>query len=259
MRLRASDWNALADLHARHVGRHGPAAAFPQAAVVPLHNASGTDVLAGGVLAIEGPMFDPAASEESFLTAALEGVTPGGDTADLAILLEPCRAGSVASACVAGVCPARLSITSIAHGYAAAVGGTAAHLASATSGPAEILWRQSAATGTQWALVRLGNRPPPVVEWGIASADWSPAGGNQVVLTVGAEQVTCSIHQPSAAVPLHARISAGDVLPFVRLDATHGLLLGASPLPGATGADEDKLLAIDAQGGLKVDYWRWRD
>ncbi len=108
--------------------------------------------------------------------------------------------------------------------------------------------------GDHW----LGNRPPPV-EWGTANGAWSPASGNQIVLTAAGEQVTCSIHQPSAAIPLHARIAAGDVLRFVRLGPGSGLLLSINPLPAATGADEDKLLAIDAQGGIKIDYWRWLD
>ena len=73
-----------------------------------------------------------------------------------AILLEPLEAEEIGRAAILGVVPAKVTVTDETDGYAApAVGSVDGALASAKSGTARILWRESG-TGSRWCLLQLG-------------------------------------------------------------------------------------------------------
>jgi hypothetical protein len=89
---------------------------------------------------------------------ALSCVTPDIDAHEgrFVVLAEPLAVGAIGRAYIAGVCPVQVNVTDEAHGYASIADGDTTQLASATSGPAQILWK-AAGTGSRWAVVRLGN------------------------------------------------------------------------------------------------------
>lgn len=162
----AATFNAFASAArmARDAGRPLSPGDEPGAArradVVRVKNAAGTDLARHSILGIDAPLFLPADDENAFLREpAIRGVEPTSAHASAyVVLLEPALEDRVIRACVAGVCAARVDVTSTAHGYAVAKAGETGHLASAGIGPAQILWRESG-TGVKWALVRLGAAP----------------------------------------------------------------------------------------------------
>lgn len=81
------------------------------------------------------------------------------------------------------------------------------------------------------------------VSWGKATAAWSSSTPNQIVLqpwsaqsggsATGAANVTCTILSPSTNSPASVNIANGDILAYLPLTTTTGILL---PVPSATPA-----------------------
>ena len=155
-----------------------PTQAFRQTGIVPVKNGSGTDRGRFGVLGIDGPIFTPTESLETFTnTVALKGITPStaSHAGKFVILLEPVADGEIGMGCVAGVCPAVVNVTDASHEYADIIDG-ATILTSCRSGAAKILWRESG-TGLKWAIVRIGVSLPGALFPALVTVDGGSAGG----------------------------------------------------------------------------------
>jgi len=159
----ASTFNAFIDAAQAHqagqraVGGEG-IRTFGHTATVRIRNDSGADIGRFGVLGIDGPVIGPDANLVEFQgRPTLKGVTPVAGTHDgkFVVLLDPIGNGRIGRGCAGGVTVARVDVSDAAHGYADIDDGDASHLASASSGAAKILWKESG-TGEKWALVTIG-------------------------------------------------------------------------------------------------------
>ena len=123
-------------------------------------------------------------------------------------------------------------------------------------------------TGTLRLLVAYGEIAKDaglLIRFGKATGNWG--GTNSVTLDpcdkdgvdiAAASNVTGYIFSPTGTTPEFARISTDDVLPYVSFgDGTVGMILNVNPLPAAVAADENKVLAIDSDGRVKVDWLRF--
>lgn len=78
--------------------------------ILPIHNGSGAAIAEGGVLAIDGPMFEDDDDPEQ--TPRIAGIKPTSTSAGkIAVLLEPVEDGDVGFAVVSGVTWAKLLIS----------------------------------------------------------------------------------------------------------------------------------------------------
>ncbi len=121
-------------------------------------NNSGADRGRFNVLGIDGPIFTPTESLDSFKnTIALKGITPAAAThvGKFVILQEPLADGELGRAVISGVTPVKIDVTDAGHGYADVKDAVCGTLASAASGSSMILWAESG-TGEKWAIVKLG-------------------------------------------------------------------------------------------------------
>lgn len=145
---------------------------FRNAAIVRVKNQTGGPLSRASVIALDSPLFIPSVDENAFLNEVIfRGVTPDIDAhvGRFAILLEGAPDDRIVRAYVAGVCPVRVDIVDDDHRFAEITDAVTSKLTSVEYGSAEILWREGDAgygyvdgyaTGEQWALVRLGNKPP---------------------------------------------------------------------------------------------------
>jgi len=137
-------------------GRATPSAR--DSGIVLVRNDSGSDVGRFAVLGIDSPVITPTDNADEFKNrVALAGVTPteASHWGAFVVTLEPIAAGEIGRACAAGVCPAKVYVTDTTHAFADVSDGQAGYLASAETGAAQILWRETG-TGEVWAIVRLG-------------------------------------------------------------------------------------------------------
>jgi hypothetical protein len=150
--------------------------------IVLVKNDSGADCDRFAVLGISGILYTPTENEEGFKNRpALVGDTPAAPDhrGKFVILQEPVAAGNLGRACAGGVTPVQIAVTDEDHGFADISDGSSATLASAPSGPARILYRETG-TGTKWAVVLLGSWGPPPAEDDYAVLSWSEADGAYV-------------------------------------------------------------------------------
>lgn len=164
----AAAWNAMLDAAlAYRTGRFGPPGKLTStrsATLLKVRNDTGDDLDRCSVLALDGPIFTPTDSLDAFLREpTFVGTAPTSTTGGkFCVTLDPVRAGGVARAWFAGVCPVQVDVADPTHGYADLADGETGHLKSDPCGSAEILWKEDDAgyygygTGVQWALVRLG-------------------------------------------------------------------------------------------------------
>ena len=132
--------------------------AFYPSGIVPVKNASGSDLGRFSVLGLDGPVYTPSDNEDEFVNhVALSGSTP--DEADhlggFCVLMEPLADGAIGRACILGVCPVKVDVVDADHPYADIKDGDSGQLESGWSGAARILWKE-AGTGSKWAYVGLG-------------------------------------------------------------------------------------------------------
>jgi len=131
-----------------------------QHTMIPVQNQSGGDRDRFDVLEIDQPIFELSTDAGSERPMA-KGTKPGGSTPGLvAVLLEPCKAGDVANACVAGVTVARVDLQEKWHEWADLEADECEKMVSRATPPAGayILWSDGS-TGTQLVIVRLSNPP----------------------------------------------------------------------------------------------------
>jgi len=131
-----------------------------QATIVSVKNASEIDDVPQAlerfsVLGIDGPLFGPDVALEEFKNRViLKGVTPvePDHHSKFVVLLQPLQSDEVGMACIAGVCPAKLTVASAGHKFADITDGDPETLTTAPTGAAQILWSDE----DQWAVVRIG-------------------------------------------------------------------------------------------------------
>jgi hypothetical protein len=127
-------------------------------ATIRVKNTSGADLERFSAAAILGVLIDPGDNAEAF--AATPGFTVAMPVAEdvgtgrIVITAEPIIAGGIGRAYASGVCIAKIDVTDEAHTHAD-VADDETMLASSTSGPLSILWKE-AGTGVVFALVRFG-------------------------------------------------------------------------------------------------------
>lgn len=135
---------------------------------------------------------------------AFKGTAPSATTDQFGILEEPIAypgGGRYAfgRAVVQGVVPVKIQVSDSGHGYATPSGSYTDRLASASTGPARILWKESG-TGEKWAVVNLdvtGDSSLSVVDYTAPSAfnitsddTWTNNGGAITLPTAGTYLVT---------------------------------------------------------------------
>lgn len=127
--------------------------------LISLINNSGSNLDRYGVLGLGDPLWTPYDNEDAFLrTVVFQGVQPAvpDHLGKFAIVLEPADDGRVARAWIGGCVTVRVDVLNDGHTYADVKDGSVSELRSAGYGSAQILWREGG-TGSQWAVVRLGN------------------------------------------------------------------------------------------------------
>ena len=150
----------------------------PRGGIVLIKNASGADVGRCAVLGVDGVLFSPDDNENEFAAgnAVLVGVTPAADhRANFVVTAAPIAADKIGPAYVFGVAPVKVNVQDEDHGFAEAAEGMTDGLKSAAIGSAAILWKK-AGTGSQWALVRLGQAASGLFAVKVAK-DGGSAGG----------------------------------------------------------------------------------
>jgi len=187
VRFSAQAWNAMLDaakgyLREQHSAVLNPLTTTRSATIIRVKNETGSPLVRGSILGLDGPLFTPAdTSEDIFLREVIfRGTTPTADQHKrrYCVLLEPAGSGTVygydngsqfARAFLSGVCPVKIDIKDISHEYANIDDGNSANLVSSRFGHARILWREGEGpyghfpgsgygedTGVQWAIVMLG-------------------------------------------------------------------------------------------------------
>ena len=142
-----------------------PQSEIRQAEIVRIKNTSGADVGQYMPLGIAGVAFDPA-DADALVTFKGPAVVFEGDSVQdagavspyrgrFAITLEPIANGVVGRAVIAGVVQTQVEVTADGIKYADAQPGSDL-LGTSPIGSAQILWREPGASGTKWAVVRLG-------------------------------------------------------------------------------------------------------
>lgn len=129
--------------------------------LISLINNSGSNLDRYGVLGLGDPLWTPYDNEDAFLrTVVFQGVEPvvPDHRGKFAVVLEPADDGRVVRAWVGGCVTVRVDVLNDGHTYADVKDGSVVELQSAGCGSAQILWREGG-TGSQWAVVRLGNDP----------------------------------------------------------------------------------------------------
>jgi hypothetical protein len=123
-----------------------------------VYNGTGIDLARFSVVGLQSPKYGPSDNLESFKNGPpFVGATPAsGDDGRFAIFQAPCAQDNWAPALLSGVTPVKINVTDDSHGYADIAVGDSEKLASAASGSATILWKESG-TGEKWAVVRLGS------------------------------------------------------------------------------------------------------
>ena len=165
IKIPASTWNTVLDATEDYLRRQGDMGAGAgqnqpsSSTIVLIKNASGADVDRMNVLGISAPAILPTDNMDQFVhRLALVGVTPteAGYKGKFAVTVEPIANGEIGMACVSGVCPANLAITSDADKFADVNDGAVGSLKTGDSGAAFILWKATG-SGTVLGIVRLAN------------------------------------------------------------------------------------------------------
>jgi hypothetical protein len=136
LEFKAEAYNAMADAANHHKSRTGTAGGRSHSinpCVVQVKNDTGEDLGMGAVVELSEAAIDELDPHHLWFI---------GDTPDLtrvpAILLEPLKEGEIGPAQIAGVCLAKINVTSTSHKYGKFTSGQTS-IESATAGPLKIL------------------------------------------------------------------------------------------------------------------------
>jgi len=164
LEIRAPVWNKMLDAARDRQARQHSTGRTPgpdfRGVPILIRNDSGADRGQYEILGVSGIVF--AATDDGFKQRiVLTGETPAADSHEgkFAVLAEPIEDGDIGPAVVYGTTICQVDITDTSHEYADIADGDAAKLASAKSGPVQIIWIESG-TGVKWAVVRIGPKPP---------------------------------------------------------------------------------------------------
>jgi len=131
-----------------------------QAGVRTFENNSGSDCPEFGVLKVDDVVFTPTDNANYWnIRQIFDGNTPTDDCI-FGIAQTPIKDTKSGPVMLSGVTPCTINVSDENHGYAIA-GTSVDKLESASSGPAQILWKESG-TGDKNAVVRLSNVLTPV-------------------------------------------------------------------------------------------------
>jgi hypothetical protein len=234
--------------------------------IVLVKNASGEDRERFHVLGIKETIITPSDNEDEFKNkVALSGETPTEEDhrGKFVVLLEPLKTDAIGMGMALGLCPVKITVENEDHACADVNDGEAATLKSASTGAAQILWKEDG-TGEKWAVIRLGTPPglPPIykttadqsgttVEAKLLRADGSLADGDTEELDVytDAWKVRTNdlliLTQDADGLPVAMPIQGCD---------------NAFPVPAGSGdSAETTTWDINAQpsgyGGVRVEKW----
>lgn len=163
LEIKAPTWNAMLEAALAHK-RAGESGGVPGAGRVPvpdvvmIHNASGQDVPAFGILGIDGVLVGPDTDLQQFLNKpCLSGVSPTADHAGkFAVTINAIASGGIGRAIVLGVTACKVEMKAASDKYADVLPGSTTKLKSAATGAAKIIYT-AGSTGEQWALVQIGS------------------------------------------------------------------------------------------------------
>lgn len=159
----AATWNALLEagqaFRRQRLGREGDSTPqfSPTASLeILVRNDVGSSLPIWSVVALGTPVISAVDyPQEVRRLPVFPGTAPAATTDNFAVLIEPAAADAYVRAVVMGVVPANLNVTDSTHTCAGPAAGVTATLATATDGPARILWKESG-TGTKRAVVLVG-------------------------------------------------------------------------------------------------------
>ncbi len=230
----ASTWNTFVDAardyqqrqQSQNAERSGEA--LPNG-VVLIRNDTGSDQARFAVLTITGVVFSQDDNELEFQrrpTFTADLPTAGGTCV---IAQEPIPAGKFGRAMILGVSPVQLDVGDEDHEYAGPAVDDSAKLATAGSGVARILWKETG-TGTKWGVVQF---PLGGAGTTLKFAKITGRAGTAPIWRYSAVQVA---HDGSAAFDPenYTTVSGGDVMVFnlINLDEKTGG--GSAPVDDGT-------------------------
>lgn len=144
---------------------------------VLVRNATTTTAPRWGSLSIAGVAITPsgatgAATQTFEATPILSCGLPTAGSA-FVVPLEPIAPSGIGRAALAGAVQVQLEITDASHGYATAKDGSVTGLKSASSGEAEVLWKESGTGPGKWGIVRFGGASVGGCRLGKFTGTWS--------------------------------------------------------------------------------------
>lgn len=191
LRIAASQINFLNAMMRQDAGfTAGPLQGYePGRNIILCRNSTGVDITRWGVMEISGIEINPETNATSRRTfeemPCVTGVMPTATTGSkFVIAVEPIKSNAIGRVAVAGVVQAIVNVSNAAHGYAAPIASNQAELASAASGPCEILWKASGTGNAKWALLRLQGGSYPLRIGRTASA-WNKGSTATITLYEG--------------------------------------------------------------------------
>jgi hypothetical protein len=156
--------DAARDFYARKGGRTASPSlteVFDPANLVLVRNDTGAARVPFSVLKPSGVLVDPATYPHDVRRRpAFSGVAPAAATDPFLVTIDPLADGQIGRAAAAGVVVCQVNVTDATHGYAQPAAGDPTGLASASGGPAQILYKPTG-TGVKTCVVLLGLAPPP--------------------------------------------------------------------------------------------------
>lgn len=160
LQIAARTWNGLLeagqDFARRKLGVEGaPLGGDPlnPAVRVLVRNDTGGDLAAGSILALGTPIISAADYPREVSRQPLfPGDLAAATTDAFAVTLAPIEQNDIGRAVIMGLVSCSVDVTDSTHTYATPKVGDSDKLASASTGPARILWRGSGSSGTKKAL-----------------------------------------------------------------------------------------------------------
>lgn len=179
LRPSARVWNRLMELCRRGDDiSPGNNSRIITAPTIPVRNDTTSGISRWQILGIDGPVITPTDNESEFahriILSAVAPVAPDHE-GRFVIAAGAIPAGGVGQAYVSGVCPVKVNVTDEVHRFADVADGVTGYLATASTGAAAILWRESG-TGEKWAIVHLSGALPPMLFPVLITKDGGVAG-----------------------------------------------------------------------------------
>ncbi len=165
LRISTAAYNAFVDAAMAHRSQqHGVAGRrepffLDGRNLVRVKNTSDAAVGQFGILGVDGVIFEPSGNLAMFKQeVAILGSTPSvsaHSSGRFVVCAEPIDSGRIGLAWGSGVCLAQINVGDESHRFADIAEGDSACLASSSSGPCTILWKETG-TGQKWAVIRFG-------------------------------------------------------------------------------------------------------